>query len=55
MEALELAISGSLKKYEVESSDISQDLSSILKCFEKVKEIYQKCRKDKLNKGSATN
>ena len=54
MEAVELAITGSLKKYEAENSNVVEDLKSIWSGFQKVKEVYQKCRKDKLNKGSTS-
>ena len=52
MEALESEISDTLKKYEAEGSSISQDLGSILKCYQTAKEGYQKGRKDRLNKGN---
>ena len=52
MEALEEEISALLGKYESEESGILSDLKSVLKGCEKAKDIYQKCRKDRLNKGN---
>ena len=51
MEALELTISSTLQKYEAEESAVSEDIKLIWSGLEKVKDIYQKCRKEKLNKG----
>jgi len=50
MEALEVTISSTLQKFEAEGSVVSEDIKLISGSLEKVKEIYQKCRKEKLNK-----
>ena len=53
MEALEFTISSTLQKFEAEGSVVSEDIKLISGSLEKVKEIYQKCRKEKLNKGKS--